>query len=58
MLFRESVGRLFAVGPWVHSGRREHVTYLVSCFTPLNPNKNFNVAQRRVVSLITRHAAL
>lgn len=44
MLFRESVGRLFAAGAWVRREPLASLTpYLVSCFTPSPKSKQKNL---------------
>lgn len=59
MLFRESMGCLFATGSWVRRERQPASPLIWSpvSLPPLNPNKNFNIAQRRIDSLITRHGS-
>lgn len=52
-------GRLFGAGSWVLRERRQAspLIWFTVSLPPLNPNKKFNVAQRRIDSLITRHGS-
>lgn len=60
MSLGQSADCLCAVGPWVHSGRQEPVTYPVSCFPPPSEfRQKFNIAQRgRLSVMICRGSTL
>lgn len=59
MLLGESVGGLFGADSLVCRERQQASPLICSpvSFPPLNPNKKFNIAQRRIGSLITRHGS-